>query len=107
MPQATSKRLSFLQKLVDDGSQDPMAFYGLAMEYRTLGLDAEALATFETLRQKHPGYVAMYLMCGQLLEKMNQKEAARGWYETGIACARGAHNEHAAGELEAALAALG
>jgi predicted Zn-dependent protease len=83
-----------------------MAYYGLAMEYRTAGLDDEALATFKTLREKHPGYVAMYLMCGQLLEKMNHKDEARSWFQSGITCARAAHNEHAAGELEAALAAL-
>jgi predicted Zn-dependent protease len=102
----TSKRLAFLQKLTSEGSKDPMAFYGLAMEYRSLELHEEALTTFKTLRESHPEYVAMYLMCGQMLEKMNRQAEARSWYETGIARAREAHNEHAAGELEAALAAL-
>ena len=32
----SSKRLAFLEKLVADGSSDPMAWYGLAMEYRSL-----------------------------------------------------------------------
>lgn len=107
MTEPTSKRLAFLKKITSEGSQDPMAFYGLAMEYRTLGLHDDALATFKILRENHPGYVAMYLMCGQMLEKMNQRDEARAWYETGITRARQAHNEHAAGELESALAALG
>jgi predicted Zn-dependent protease len=107
MNEPTSKRLAFLQKITSEGSKDPMAFYGLAMEYRTLGRHEEALAAFKTLRESHPGYVAMYLMCGQMLEAMNRREEARTWYDEGILRARQAGNEHAAGELEAALAALG
>jgi predicted Zn-dependent protease len=105
--QPTSKRLAFLQKITSQGSTDPMAFYGLAMEYRSLGLYDEALSTFTLLRESQPGYVAMYLMCGQMLEQMNRQADARGWYETGITRAREASNTHAASELEAALAALG
>jgi predicted Zn-dependent protease len=105
--QPTSKRLAFLQKLTSEGTTDPMAFYGLAMEYRSLGLYAEALATFRSLRESQPGYVAMYLMCGQMLEQMNRSTDARDWYEVGITRAREAGNAHAAGELEGALAALG
>jgi predicted Zn-dependent protease len=104
--QPTSKRLAFLQKLISQGSSDPMAFYGLAMEYRSLGLHDEALATFTTLRESHPGYVATYLMCGQMLEQMNRQVDARGWYEAGITRAHQAQNTHAASELEAALSAL-
>jgi hypothetical protein len=107
MAQPTSKRLTFLQKIASQGSTDPMAFYGLAMEYRSLGLYDEALGTFISLRETHPGYVAMYLMCGQMLEQMSRQADARGWYETGITRARDAGNAHAASELEAALAALG
>jgi predicted Zn-dependent protease len=103
----TSKRLAFLEKITSEGTKDPMAFYGLAMEYRTLGRHEEALTAFQTLRAAHPSYVAMYLMCGQLLETMNRKDEARSWYEDGVACARAAKNEHAAGELESALLALG
>jgi|SRR5580704_8079884 tetratricopeptide (TPR) repeat protein len=107
MSQPTSKRLAFLQKLTSEGSTDPMAFYGLAMEYRSLGLYDEALATFTSLRESNPVYVAMYLMCGQMLEQMSRSADARSWYESGIVRAREARNAHAASELEAALAALG
>ena len=31
-----SKRLAFLQKTTAEGSPDPLAWYGLAMEYRKL-----------------------------------------------------------------------
>jgi predicted Zn-dependent protease len=104
---ATSKRLEFLQKLTGQGSTDPFAWYGLAMEYRSLERHDEALATFEALRGQSPDYVAMYLMCGQMLEKMGRPADARAWFSSGIEAARKKGDEHAASELEAALGALG
>lgn len=104
----TSKRLEFLQKTTASapGRDDPFAWYGLAMEYRALERYGEALATFEALRAKAPEYVPMYLMCGQMLEKMGRVEAARAWLSAGIEAARKKGDTHALGELEGALGAL-
>ena len=104
---ASSKRLEFLQKMTSSGSSDSFAWYGLAMEYRTLERHEEALATFEALRARDPGYVAMYLMCGQMLEKMGRAADAKAWMSSGIEAARKKGDAHAASELEAALATLG
>jgi predicted Zn-dependent protease len=104
---ATSKRLEFLQKLTASGSQDPFAWYGLAMEYRSLERRDDALATFEALRAKTPGYVAMYLMCGQMLEQMGRIEDAKAWLAAGIEEADKKGDSHARGELEGALGVLG
>jgi predicted Zn-dependent protease len=101
-----SKRLAYLESITASGSQDPMAWYGLAMEYRALERHDDALRTFQALRSKNPGYVAMYLMCGQMLEKLGKKEDAREWLTAGIAEAQKSKNGHALGELEEALAAL-
>jgi predicted Zn-dependent protease len=104
---ATSKRLEFLEKVTSSGSTDPFAWYGLAMEYRTLERHAEALATFEALRVRTPDYVAMYLMCGQMLEKLGKLEEARDWMSSGLEAARKKGDAHAASELESAIGALG
>jgi hypothetical protein len=77
LSEPTSKRLVFLEKITAEGSVDPMAFYSLAMEYRGLGRHDEALQTFTSLRSNHPEYVPMYLMCGQMLEKLERFEDAR------------------------------
>jgi len=103
---AESKRLAFLQKTTAEGSTDPLAWYGLAMEYRKLERWDEALQTFTSLRAMKPDYVAMYLMCGQMLEGVARAEEAREWLEAGIAEARKKGDSHALGELEAALDAL-
>ncbi len=102
-----NKRLAYLEKVTRDGSDDPLAWYGLAMEYRKLERWDEALQTFSTLRTMKPDYVAMYLMCGQMLEKLGRKDEARDWLEAGIAAAKAKRDAHALGELEGALAALG
>jgi predicted Zn-dependent protease len=104
---ATSKRLEFLQKHTASGAADPFAWYGLAMEYRTLERHDEALATFETLRDKAPDYVPMYLMCGQMLEKLGRIDDAKKWLQAGMDAARKKGDSHALGELEGALGALG
>jgi len=103
---ATSKRLEFLLKLTST-SNDPFAWYGLAMEYRSLELVDDAVATFAALRAKAPDYVPMYLMAGQTLEKAGRIPDAREWLTAGIAAAQAKGDTHAAGELEGALGALG
>lgn len=100
-----SKRLAYLEKLTSEGSTDPFAWYGLALEYKTLGRVDDALRTFEALRAKSPDYVPMYLMCGQMLADAG-RDGGRAWLEAGVAAARAKHDTHALGELEAALEAL-
>ena len=98
-----SKRLAFLQKTTAEGSTDPLAWYGLAMEYRKLERWDEALQTFISLRTMKPEYVAMYLMCGQMLEGVARKDEAREWLEAGMDQARKKGDSHALGELQSAL----
>lgn len=104
-----SKRLGYLLKVTSLGGEagnDPFVWYGLAMEYRSLERYDDAVATFGALRARSPAYVPMYLMCGQLLEKMGRVADAREWLGAGIAAARSKGDAHAQGELEGALAAL-
>jgi tetratricopeptide (TPR) repeat protein len=106
---STSKRLEFfLKQTAADGAakDDAFAWYGLAMEYRALSRKDDALATFERLRSRSPEYVAMYLMCGQMLEQMGRLDEARSWFDAGIEAARKKGDGHSLSELEAALAAL-
>ena len=100
-----SKRLAYLEKITSEGSKDPFAWYGLALEYKTLGRIDDSLRTFQTLRTSTPDYVPMYLMCGQMLADAGRAEA-REWLEAGIAAATAKRDSHALGELEAALEAL-
>ena len=101
-----NKRVAFLERITAEGSEDPMAWYGLAMEYRKLERWDDSLQAFTTLRTRHPDYVAMYLMCGQMLAEAGRKPEARAWMDAGIVEARAKGDSHAVGELEAALGTL-
>ena len=101
-----SKRLAFLEKVTSEGTDDPMAWYGLAMEYRKLDRWDEALQTFTALRARKPDYIAMYLMCGQMLEGQSRRDEAREWLAAGITIATQKGESHALGELQSALDAL-
>ena len=78
-----SKRLAVLEKMTSGGSADPFAWYGLAMEYKGLGRNDDAVATFVKLRALDPGYVPQYLMCGTLLLDLGRHAEARDWLEAG------------------------
>ena len=99
-----SKRLAVLEKMTAAGSQDPFAWYGLALEYKGLGRHAEAVDTFTKLRGIDPGYVPQYLMCGGLLLELGRAPEAREWLTAGIATAQSKGDTHALSELQDALA---
>ncbi|WP_394846491.1 tetratricopeptide repeat protein [Pendulispora brunnea] len=103
LDEKSAKRLKFLEKITADGSTDPLAWYGLALEYSKAERYDEALQTFTTLRTFNADYVPMYLMCGQMLSKCERWSEARDWLEAGVAVATRKGESHALGELRTAL----
>lgn len=99
-----NKRLTMLETLTQSGKADAFAWYGLALEYKREGRAADALATFQKLRDLHADYLPMYLMAGQLLLGEERADDAKEWLRAGIAIAERQGNVHALGELESALA---
>jgi predicted Zn-dependent protease len=106
MRMANEKRLETLRRLTASPQADSFAFYALALEYRSANMFDQALATFRTLRERDPEYLAMYLMCGTMLVAQGEQAAARDWLETGLQVARRQNNAHAASELRTTLATL-
>ena len=98
-----NKRLEMLEKITSSGQGDAFAWYGLAMEYRRLDRAQDSLQAFETLRTKHPDYLAMYLMAGQVLLEQNDSANARVWLEQGLKLAEGTGDAKASSELQDAL----
>ena len=100
----SATRLEILRTMVEQKPEDAFGRYGLAMEYvRTGDLEA-AVAEFEALLAHNPGYAAGYFHGGQTLEKLGRADEARALYRQGIAQTR---DEHARGEMQAALDSLG
>lgn len=82
-----SKRILALEKMIAGGSTDPFARYALALEYKSAGRADDAFTAFQDLRSSNPDYLAMYLMCGQLLKELGRTPEARKWLTAGIAVA--------------------
>ena len=101
-----SKRLAFLEDLVQKGKADSFARYALALEYKSADRIDDALAAFEALRTADPAYVPQYLMCGSMLIDAGRNEAARPWLEQGLAAAQRAGDGKAAGEIQDAMGRL-
>ncbi|MEO8877445.1 MAG: tetratricopeptide repeat protein [Polyangiaceae bacterium] len=106
MDPKAAKRLAYLEKITTDGSTDPFHWYCLAQEYRSQERNEDAATTFEKLEAMMPDYVPMFLMAGQLFEKMGKVDAAKAWLDKGMVAAKKKGDSHALGELEAARALL-
>jgi tetratricopeptide (TPR) repeat protein len=100
-------RIALLESFVARAPDDPFPRYGLAMELGNRGRVDDALAAFADLVQRAPDYLPTYLMYGNALVAATRLDEAREIYRKGIALARGKRDGKTAGELEAALAAMG
>jgi Tfp pilus assembly protein PilF len=105
-PQQKKSRRQMLEEFAASHPNDPFALYGLAIECSNQGDTEAANANFEKLLKDHPTYVSGYHMYGQMLAKLSKNDKAREVFLAGIETARKAGNQHAAEEMEAALALL-
>lgn len=87
-------------------SKKPLPWYGLAMEYRSLGRLDDAVATFAKVHELDARYVPAYFMCAQVLAERDNVPAARDELTRGIAVAQEVGDGHAVGEMRAMLESL-
>jgi len=106
MPQTQKSRREMLEQFVAEKPTDAFARYGLALECVKLGDDPAAIQHFQKLLEAHPGYVAGYFQCGQLLARIGRTEEARKLLSDGIIVAQKAGDMHARDEMQAALTLL-
>src|SRR3954462_15654791 len=103
---AETERMQQIRAMLADDPADPFLRYGLAMEYAGQGDDATAAGHFRDLIAAAPDYVPAYLMCGQVLARLGDEDAAKDVLRRGAAAAGRAGNDHARGEMEALLDSL-
>jgi len=99
-------RLAMLHKIAAERPDEAFPQYGLAMEYRRLQRNEEAVQAFDVLMQRHPDYVPAYLMAGTLLKDLGQGARARQVLDRGIEVATAAGESKAVDELSATRAEL-
>jgi tetratricopeptide (TPR) repeat protein len=78
---------------------------GRIYEERIGDLD-QAVATFRRLHELHPGYVAAYFMCGQVLAEQGKNDEARSELQQGLVAAHADGDGHAIGEMTSLLDSL-
>jgi len=100
-------RIAMLNEILTQNPADPVARYGLAMEYSNSGDVERSLEEFKKLLSTHPDYTAGYFMAAQTLARANRIEEAKRMLTDGIRSAQRTGNSHAQSEMEAMLADLG
>jgi tetratricopeptide (TPR) repeat protein len=96
-------RIIKLREFLEKEPNDTFTIYALGLEYASIKLYEQAIATFEDLRQREPDYIPTYYQLAGTYRKVNQKDKALAIYKDGIVRARTARDLHAASELEAAM----
>jgi tetratricopeptide (TPR) repeat protein len=102
-PVMPNDRLEALQAILAGNPADPLARYGLAMEYVKTGGYESAVAEFRALLETNPDYLYAYFHAGQTLEKLDRVPDAREMYLRGIDAAGRKNDAHAREELQASL----
>ena len=95
-------RIAKLKEFLQANPNDSFIQHALALEYVKAGDDAEARRLFENLLGTDESYIGSYYHLGKLLERNDEKENARRWYELGMLKAKEAGDQHAYNELQTA-----
>jgi tetratricopeptide (TPR) repeat protein len=104
-PQKKTRR-AMLEEFAAAHPNDAFARYGLAIECANQGDHAAATENFDKLLADHPDYVTGYFQYGQFLARLSRIDEARRTLTNGIEVALRTGNQHAAEEMEAAIAQL-
>lgn len=96
-------KLDKLKNLVETNPSDAFVRYGLALEYRNLGLEESARDCFEQLLEENPDYVPTYLQFAQMLIDLDEIERAREVLTRGVEVAQRQGDLQASSELSEAL----
>lgn len=93
-------------KVIAAKSKKPLAWYGLAMEFRSGGDVDNALVTFARCHEIDARYVPAYFMCAQMLAEQGRSDEARVEVTLGMQVARDVGDGHALGEMQSLLDSL-
>ena len=95
-------RIAKIKEYLISNPKDNFLRHALALELIKTGDDKQARSLFEALLMETPTYIGSYYHLAKLLEKLEERELAIGWYEKGMAEAKLAKDQHAYNELQAA-----
>ncbi len=103
--QASAKE-AMLREFIAKTPNDPFPRYGLAVELKNAGRAEEAAEVFAELASRFPDYTPAYLHAGNNLAVLGRRAEAMAVYRAGIEACTRKRDDHAKGEIQAALADL-
>ena len=92
-------RILTLKSFLLDNPDDSFVKHALALEYIKKGDDNQARQVFENILEKDENYIGSYYHLCKLLERMDEKDEAKKWYELGLLKAKESGDNHAYNEL--------
>ena len=95
-------RIEKLKDLLLKEPGDSFLQHALALEYIKEGNDREARLLFENVLTNNDGYLGSYYHLAKLLERNDENDSAKQWYELGMLKAKEAGDQHAYNELRSA-----
>ncbi len=101
-----SERLEKLRQMLAKEPDDAFLLYGIALEHKKLNDPAAALDFLDRVTGIDPSYCYAYHQKGLVHESQGDTEAAKVAYREGIAAAIKKGDDHARGEIEAALSMI-
>ena len=101
-----SKKEAMLREFIAGSPDDPFPRYGLALELKNAGRPDEAATVFAELLARFPDYAPAYLHAGSNLAALGRRTEAMSVYRAGIEACTRKRDDHAKGEIQAALADL-
>ena len=101
-----SDRLEKLRQMLAKEPQDTFLLYGIAMELKKLNDPTAALEYLDRVTQLDRTYCYAYHQKGLIRESQGDTDAAKLAYREGIQSAIEKGDDHARGEIEAALAMI-
>ena len=99
-------RMQKLQSMLEKDPGDPFLYFAMGMEHKKAGETAAAVEWFGRTLEKDPGYCVAYHQAALAYEDGGEIENAKKMYREGIAAARKKGDDHAAAEMEGALAMI-
>ena len=103
--QASAKE-AMLRDFITKTPGDPFPRYGLAIELKNAGRSDDAAVVFAELLAKFPDYTPAYLHAGNNLVVLKRRDEAIAVYRAGLEACTRKRDDHAKGEIQAALADL-
>jgi predicted Zn-dependent protease len=96
-------KIQALKAILEQDPNNNFARYGLGVELANRGETDAALAEFDALLAKEPGYTAGYSQAAQTLAAAGRIPEAIERFKAGIRCATESGNHHAASQMQLLL----